>query len=700
MNVKATSLLLSTFMILAGILLPWANSYSQQPVHYSSLQDGYSQWQSTNSRKLSIAAQNQTLVLTAQENLAFCYFQTPIDFSKDFSFRFTVLSAAMPFVLWNSSGENIATWFLYSQQQYRISQNPIGQTATILAEDHRFLIDTQKPHEVWLQQVNGTLRIYLKDTTAHTFGAPIWEGPYKPHTGAPYLGFLLYDKGERLAIRNIRISYHPLRIHQPLHAAAIRLERLHEISTGEDDLYPIVSADGQTLYFTSRPMGSAVDHIYYTVRNAGQWSKRIKMASPINEDNRTNGLISIAADNRQLYLNNYFEQGKPIQQGISRAVMQNGHWAAPQGIRLENYQNKSRSASFFITADNRYLLTGSTLDGGYGASDLWIAERKEDGTFGTFRNLGATINTSGFEGVCFLAPDNKTLYFTSTGHPGYGSYDLFMARRLDESWARWSTPLNLGPVINSMEKELCFSIDSRSDTAYMSSSRETHFDNDIYQLSLLPDSLLPEPTILVYGYAREAGSGQQLGSSAILFRSQDREEHYGDAQTDENGYYQTILPIGNAVELLAQKPGYYSLANTLPLDITSKTTTAIRLDVWLEKIEAGKTIELNRIFFKQSEATLLPSSEAEINRLYDFLLQTPSAKIELSGHTDRMGSEKKNIELSWQRAHTVRALLLRKGIAPKRIKVKGYGSARPIAPNDNEENRSKNRRVEMTILQL
>jgi outer membrane protein OmpA-like peptidoglycan-associated protein len=133
----------------------------------------------------------------------------------------------------------------------------------------------------------------------------------------------------------------------------------------------------------------------------------------------------------------------------------------------------------------------------------------------------------------------------------------------------------------------------------------------------------------------------------------------------------------------------------IPEDAVAKQ---IKKDILLKKVEVGTRIVLNNIFYDFNKATLRPESEAELDRLYKLLNENPTLKIEISGHTDNVGSASYNQKLSESRAKSVVNYLLDKGTDNTRLTFKGYGFNRPIAGNDTEEGRQQNRRTEFEIL--
>jgi len=119
----------------------------------------------------------------------------------------------------------------------------------------------------------------------------------------------------------------------------------------------------------------------------------------------------------------------------------------------------------------------------------------------------------------------------------------------------------------------------------------------------------------------------------------------------------------------------------------------------LKNIKVGNNVTLNNVFFNTGKWDLNPDSYSELDRLIKLLIDIPSLKIEISGHTDNVGSESFNYLLSQQRADAVLTYLLSKGVDNSRVTAKGYGKDKPVASNENSEGRAANRRTEFEIIE-
>jgi outer membrane protein OmpA-like peptidoglycan-associated protein len=294
------------------------------------------------------------------------------------------------------------------------------------------------------------------------------------------------------------------------------------------------------------------------------------------------------------------------------------------------------------------------------------------------------------------------MYFSSNGFSGYGGADIYMTKRLDDTYTNWSEPKNMGPDINSKGEDLFFNIPSTSDYAYY--SRGTAENTDIYRAKL-PFYNSPNPYVIVKGKLVDAKTGKPIGAKIIYERLSDGKE-MGIAQSNpETGEYEIRLPGGEIYGVRAEAEGHISENQNLDLRnfktdgvVTHKDMTVKPIEV--ARVEPNTTIKLNNLFFDFDKYVLRSESYPELNRIAEFLEEQPSIKVEITGHTDNVGSDAYNLDLSKRRAEAVSSYLMKKGVSKDRITTTFYGESRPKDTNDTKEGRQNNRRVEFTILTL
>lgn len=262
------------------------------------------------------------------------------------------------------------------------------------------------------------------------------------------------------------------------------------------DMLPIISPDGKTLYFARKNspenLGTArKDDIYISQRQAtGSWSRAVNIGTPLNTEEH-NFVCAISPDGNTMYLANKYDY-RTEAQGVAVSYRQkNGSWSKPTPLNIANMYNKHKYAGYHLSIDEKVLVMAIERDDTYGDMDLYVSFRYADGNWTEPMNIGSDLNTAGAEASVFLAADGRTLYFSSNGHAGYGDLDMFMSKRLDNTWKNWSTPVNLGSKINTVGMDIYYTIPASGEYAYYSSERGGYGLNDIYRITL-PKELRPD----------------------------------------------------------------------------------------------------------------------------------------------------------------------------------------------------------------
>lgn len=476
-----------------------------------------------------------------------------------------------------------------------------------------------------------------------------------------------------------------------------------DVNTSYSELIPVIAPDGKTIYFVRDDypgnVGDDQDHndIWYTKLNGEEWAKAKNMGRPLNNDGH-NFVISVTPDNNSLILNGtYTAFGEDGGNGISISnQLKDGSWSIPKKIEIENFYNDDDYQNFTFSPDLQTIIMSiERSDDTEGESDLYVSFKKSNGQYTEPKNLGPDVNTFDEEGTPFLAADGKTLYFYSEGHRGYGSADIFISKRLDNTWTNWSEPLNLGPNINTAKWDAYFTLDAKGEYAYFVSSNNSIGEEDIFRVKL-QEELQPDPVVLIYGKVFDNNTKKPL-SSEILYDDLKTNEEVGVANSNPGtGEYKIILPYGKSYGFFAKKKGYMALSDNIDLtDI--QEYTEIERDLYLVPIAVNEQIVLNNVFFQKGKADLYSSSYSELDRLVDLMKENPEIKIEILGHTNNIGDRQQLMDLSEQRAESVKKYIVEQGITESRITTKGHGPNKPIATNDTPEGRKKNQRVEFKI---
>lgn len=462
------------------------------------------------------------------------------------------------------------------------------------------------------------------------------------------------------------------------------------------EYFPAVTADGKELIFTrNQPSPRALKEDFYVSRGGqGQWSLAEALDRQVNSDGNE-GALCINADGNVAVFTACGREDGAGSCDLYMTIRENGTWGKPFNlgypINTEAWESQPS-----LSPDGRTIYFTSNRRGGKGGKDLWKSTFEGGGEWGEPVNLGDSINTRGDEITPFMHWDGQSLYFASTGHPGIGDFDMYLSLRLDNDL--WSSPQNLGYPINSVREENGLIVAPDGRTAYY--SREGYADSrgmlDLYSFDL-PKDVRAAPIAYVKGFITDHQSGKPL-SATVEFVDVSTGETYLEMNTGSAGYYFSCLPGNRNYALNVRHPGYLFHSERFTLE-ESTENSARDLPVSLHAIETGASLTLRNVFFDSGSSELRGSSSPELDRTAEFLALNPSLIVEISGHTDNVGSQESNQALSEQRAIAVVNYLVNRGVPRERLKAVGYGASDPVASNETELGRQENRRTELKIIQ-
>lgn len=517
------------------------------------------------------------------------------------------------------------------------------------------------------------------------------------------------------------------------------------INSPFDELNPVFSPNGNTLYFTRsrhpENIGGRNDpgDIWLSTKDeAGNWTQAENAGKNLN-NGYFNSVLGFSPDGNTIYLqHHYFKRGlRPGTQGISFATKAKKGWSDPQKLNVENFYNQSQHQSACISADGKVMILAINSYGSYGYEDLYVSYKISDGSWSAPKNMGNTINTMHQEMTPFISKDNTTLYFASSGHNTRGSRDIFSAKRLDNSWRVWSKPENISEL-NSEGIELGFVIDPDQKFAYFISTQNSDGYGDINKIKLNqdfqpkdstnvialnltePDTVIiisqnenvDRPTTTAVKDVEDAKSIETYKVKGGVFSKKNElpldakislipvvynQDYKPLAIEAENGKYSFELDKGIQYKLKVSAEGFLTTEERLEEDGVYEGT--LEQNFYLTPLEQGATFQINNVLFERGTASLVDSSYAELDNIVEMMAENPALKIEIGGHTDNQGDARLNLRLSEQRVETVINYLTKKGIQESRIVGKGYGGMKPISSNSSENTRKLNRRVEFTILE-
>jgi outer membrane protein OmpA-like peptidoglycan-associated protein len=464
------------------------------------------------------------------------------------------------------------------------------------------------------------------------------------------------------------------------------------VNSATDEHMPIISADGNILLFTRKkhPQNDDPNYedIWVTVKdNNNEWIPAVRFGLPINNDGHNSACYYSPDGNYMLVTNVYEPSGNHIAgNGVSLAVKPDNRWRVPQEVKIKKFKHKKGGFyNFTLSATGNELLMSIENSSGLGGNDLFVSFREGD-SFSEPINLGSVLNTKDDEAAPFLSPDGVTLYFASRGLPGYGGDDIYVTKRLDDTWTNWSKPKNLGPEINTIRHDVDFKIDAKGEYAYLVSTEDSY-------------GVKPEPLVLITGKVYNAETKQPLGANIEYSDLATNKQIGYTISTSHDGVYRIALPKGKFYSFFATSDKFYSVAENIDLTKLDQYKE-IQKDLYLSPIKEGQAVRLNNVFFDFNKATLKDESKAELDRLYDVLLNNKSIKMEISGHTDNVGEKTYNQTLSENRARAVVEYLVQKGIEAPRLTSAGFGDKNPVAQNTTEEGKQLNRRVEFKVTKM
>jgi outer membrane protein OmpA-like peptidoglycan-associated protein len=493
---------------------------------------------------------------------------------------------------------------------------------------------------------------------------------------------------------------------------------INDVCTEQDEYLPIISPDNNLILFTRRlpftsknqTPGMSSDKLIEVF----SVSKRISenkfevggpMPTPPFNKNENEGGATISIDNKHLFYTICKDEGgAQMNCDVYYSDLVDGKWTEVQ--KVEGVNDKvDWDSQPSIAADGKSLYFGSDRKGGYGGIDIYKSVRDETGKWSPPENLGPTINTSGNDKTPFIHSDSETLYFSSDGQPGFGGYDIFYSKKDDDG--KWREPKNIGYPINTEADDLGFFAGLDGKYGYFASNKREKVKGrskggwDIYSFELYKEAR-PEEVRFVKGTLKTE-TGEALTGAKVEIKSSESKKETDVVVDTSTGEYAAIVNIRKKEDfiLTVKKDGY--AFNSQVVSVKNDTMSAmkpVKIDFEVKPIEVGKNYILNNIYYATNSAELKKESMIVIEEFVQFLKDNPTIKIEIHGFTDNVGSDESNIQLSNERAFTVYDKLQSRGIDKSRLaEYKGFGKANPIASNDTEAGRAKNRRTEFVIIE-
>ena len=468
----------------------------------------------------------------------------------------------------------------------------------------------------------------------------------------------------------------------------LQVEKLgNQINSGAGERKPLMSPDQKILYFTraNHPQNTGGEDdegdiwISEYDDKTGTWSAARNAGTPLNNkgDNSIGALTPYGENTIALVERAY--AGKGTKEGFSLSMQDKGKWSAPVAQRFVAHEELKGDFELGLSANRKILLIANQGQVSYGGKDLYVSFLQPDGYWSDPLNLGPQVNTLNEENSPYLLPDGVTLYFSSNGRAGYGGGDIYETHRLDNTWTNWSTPQNLGAQINSPHNEHDFYIPTGGTFAYF--SREEEGNADIFSVRL-PLFEYPAATVTLTGIVLNQVTHDSVEARITMADS--------TFVVRARSFTLKLLPE-KAYPLTIEARGFITRQEVITLSEDNE-------HILLLTPEKEEIHTFENITFASNDSTIHEGSFGDLEKVISLMQSQPEIKIEIASHTDALGTEEDNMNLSRGRATAIRNYLITKGIDPSRLTTRWYGERRPVATNDTEEGRRKNRRVEFRVI--
>jgi outer membrane protein OmpA-like peptidoglycan-associated protein/tetratricopeptide (TPR) repeat protein len=503
------------------------------------------------------------------------------------------------------------------------------------------------------------------------------------------------------------------------------------VNSEYDDYNPVLHPNNDLLYFTSRREvekkdkrlevdNKYLENIFVSEQAGDLWKKPTLVDNKLDSKNNES-LITISADGNFIYLYNGQENGGDIM--VSE--FKKGKWKSPKSIS-KKISSKYKETTVTFSPDGKEMFFVSNQEGTIGGMDIFYSKLNEKEKWTEPINMNAAINTVYNEEGVYWHPKEDKLYFSSQGHNSIGGFDVFYIERNEEGF--WSNPVNMGYPVNTPNDDIFFKMDENNKQAYYSSVRDNGFGGkDLYKVIFLgeekelklttediylawnhkpindlfyvnPKEVKVDTALYMVGQVTDSKTGEAVKMAKIEVIDLEQSQVVATGLADTSGVYKIKIPKKKDYGVEVTAKDYLFFVDMAYLSQKQVVESKVTANFQLNKIDVGATMVLDNIFFETNKATIKTESAAELARLAALLVENPTIRLEISGHTDNVGSYRVNQKLSESRAKSVVNYMVSQGVSADRLEYKGYAFNQPIADNNTTEGRAKNRRVEFKVI--
>lgn len=581
----------------------------------------------------------------------------------------------------------------YARAHYFLAEQLIKAKKTKEAEKHLLIVETSCPD--------------LDDAIYFTLGSISFGNKDFPKAKESLGKFVNSNKGTDAERAEAREMYNAAVFYIEGFAKPVPYNPItvSQISTKSDEYLPIITADNNFAFFTRRtyekPLGSLtekmIERFCMSKREGdGSFDVGTPMPAPFNRNNNEGG-ATLTADNKYMFFTICKDEGGEYPNcDIWYTMKQGNAWAEIKNLGPKVNGKDTWESQPSISSDGRTIYFASNRAGGYGELDIWKSTKDANGEWGEPENLGPTINTKASEKSPFFHSDGQTLYFSSTGHLGYGGYDIYFSKLDDEKL--WKKPINIGYPINSEKDDLGFFVSTDGQFGYFASDKlKGNGGWDLYAFPLYKEAR-PEKVMFLAGELKDENN-KVVNDARLEIKNMRTKESTTIDVDSATGKYVAVFALNDDQIVTVKKEGHAFKSVYFSKSDTINAGAPLKLNLDVKAIKVGANYTIDNINFETNSYLLTRQSVMILEEFIIFLKENPTVKIEIHGHTDNVGDASINIKLSNDRAKSVFDYLIFEDIAPERISYKGFGSNIPIASNASETGRLKNRRTEFKIIQ-
>src|SRR5690554_554870 len=540
-----------------------------------------------------------------------------------------------------------------------------------MAENYRHLNQSRQAATAYRNAIRhgypDTLMFYQFARMLHR------EGEYEQSIKA-YRDYLKLRPGDAHALSGIAGAGQAMEWSKNKNPSFYRVEQVELFNSNRSDFSPMLNRRGDRLYFTSSRedargerslvTGMKYNDIFFAPINVhGEWQYPRQLESPVNTD-FDEGTPAFSPDGEWMYYTHaYADPNRPTGTVIHASRRVNGEWSGGREVEILPGDVHWSFAHPAPSPCGNYLFFVSDMPGGEGGKDIWRATLNSSTEVHSIVNMGPEINTPGDEMFPYAKSDSL-LYFSSDGHPGMGGLDLFVAVKPIGA-EQWQVQ-NMRSPLNSSADDFGITFYPQSEKGFFSSNRDDARGYDhIYSFEQVDD------TIRVEGIVVDHQDELIPGASVSVVGSDGSQRQF---VTDGDGEYRFKAEAGVEYMFLASVEGFLNRRERLQAMPPDKDTLVY---VDFEMIPFDKPVVMENIFYDFDSAVLRPESKEGLEELASLMMEHPEIYVELSAHTDRMGPDDYNRELSLRRARSVADYLVARGIDKDRLSAIGHGKSQP-----------------------